>query len=231
MANFLLRKKALELRLQGYTYGQIKRELGLPKSTLSDWLQNLSLTEEQLRLLAKNRLLSRDLGIEKYRLTRQKRKIQRLQDVLKKQQSYLLPLTTRELFLAGVFLYWGEGSKQHGLVSISNSDPKVIKFALYWLTHILRVPKDKLKVFLHLYQDMDIKKEIDFWSKKLIIPKSQFRNPYIKNSTRDGLTYKSFGHGTCNLVVSSVELSEKIAMSIKAISDYYGEKNDIFWYN
>lgn len=84
---------------------------------------------------------------------------------------------------------------------------------------------------LHLYNDMDINESTSFWSQLLNIPKNQFTKPYIKISTRNGLSFKSFGHGTCRLCIGDVRLSQRIAMSLKAISDYYGEKDEIFWYN
>ena len=231
MAKTALRGEAIKLRHQGYTFGQIKRELGVAKSTLSGWLRNLHLSEEQLILLSRNRAISRDIRIERFRQTARNKWINRLKDKLSEQEKGLLPLTEKELFIAGVFLYWGEGSKQRGIVAISNTDPRVIKFALYWMTKILRVPKEKIYIRLHLYNDMDFEKEMRFWSRNLDIPKSQFKSPYIKKTTREGLTYKSFGHGTCNLMCFSVDLSEKIAMSIKAISEFYGAKSDLFWYN
>ena len=84
---------------------------------------------------------------------------------------------------------------------------------------------------MHLYKDMNVGDAIKFWSKTLIISKEQFYKPYIKKTNREGLTYKNFGHGTCRLVSGSTYLSEKIAMSIKSISDKYGAKSEIFWYN
>lgn len=78
---------------------------------------------------------------------------------------------------------------------------------------------------------MDIREAVKFWSKTLGIPENQFRKPYIKKTNREGTTYKSFGHGTCRLYAGSVSLSEKIAMTIKEISDRYGAKSEIFWYN
>ncbi len=125
----------------------------------------------------------------------------------------------------------GEGEKRHGIVSISNSDPKIIKFSLYWFTESLKIPKSRIRANLHLYEDMDIDESTNFWANILDIPKIQFTKPYIKKTSREGLTFKSFGQGTCKLYASSVTLSEKVAMSIKAISDYYGVKNDLFWYN
>ncbi len=142
-----------------------------------------------------------------------------------------MPLTKKELFLAGLFLYWGEGDKKSGRVCISNTDPRIVKFALYWMINVLKIPRKKIKVGLHLYKDMSVEESINFWSKHLNIPKQQFNKPYIKSTNRAGLTYKSFGHGTCKLYVGSVVLSEMMAMSIKAISDQYGDKDEIFWYN
>ena len=231
MAKTALREKAIQLRLQGKTYGQIKRELGLAKSTLSDWLRNLPLDQEQIKLLAKNKELAKDIRIEIFRTTFKNKRLKKLKSVLEKQSKELLPLSKKELFLAGIFLYWGEGDKKHGRISISNTDPRVVKFSLYWMIKILKIPKNVIKANLHLYKDMNVQEAIEFWSQELNLPKEQFRKPYIKKTNREGLTYKSFGHGTCRLYAGSVQLSEQVAMSIKAISDYYGEKDDIFWYN
>lgn len=230
MAKFLLREKAVRLRKRGYTYSQIRMKLGLQKSTLSDWLRNLPLTNNQLKKLAGNKQIRELIRREKYSITRRNQRIERLKKVYEKQRK-ILPLSTRELFLMGTFLYWGEGEKSHGIISVSNTDPRVIKFVLYWMIHILKIPKFGIKAQLHLYRDMNISQSIDFWSKKINLPKIQFLKPYIKKTNRAGLTYKSFGKGTCKVYFNSVILSEKIAMSIKAISDKYGAKSKTFWYN
>ena len=112
----------------------------------------------------------------------------------------------------------------NGPISLNNTDPQVIKFTLYWMVHALEIPKDRIKVTLHLYNDMNIKKEIKFWSNELKLPLSQFSKPYIKESTRVNINHKGFGHGTCGLLVSNILLKERIMMSIKAISDYYAVK-------
>ncbi|MBI4919859.1 hypothetical protein HY838_01020 [Candidatus Azambacteria bacterium] len=135
-----------------------------------------------------------------------------------------MPLSNRELFLTGIFLYWGEGTKAtKGELTISNTDPKVIKFSLYWFVKILKVPKNKIKILAHLYNDMDIDKELLFWSELTKIPLSQFRKPYIKKTSLKSINYKgTFGHGTCNVKVIDTKLTEKIMMVLKAVSDYYG---------
>lgn len=231
MSKILLREQAVKLRIQGNTYGQIRRTLGVSKGTLSSWLRNLYLSSEQILLLNRNKSLAKDLAIEKYRITRTNQRLDRIKKVLKEQEKTLLPLSKRELFFAGLFLYWGEGGKLRGRITISNTDPKLVKFALFWMTEILDIPLDKIRARLHLYKDMNSEEATDFWSECLSLPRVQFGKPYIKKSNREGLTYKSFGHGTCNLHYGSVALSDKIAMSIKSISDKYGVKSDLFWYN
>ena len=203
------------------TYSEIRSRLNIAKSTLSDWLKKYPLTEIQLLALETNRTRRVFLARERTIITKQLKRKKRLDDCLIKQQKECLPLSKKELFLAGVFLYWGEGGKTHkGQLSISNTDPEVIKFSLLWMIHSLDIPKTKIRVLLHLYQDMNKEEAFNFWSRILGIPRSQFTKPYIKKSLRSELDYKGYGHGTCMLVVSNTLLRERVMMTIKAISLY-----------
>lgn len=218
------RQVAIDLRKQGKTYSEIRKELNISKSTLSDWLSKLPLTSEQFEQLEKSKKNNRVLGIEKIRLTKQKKREERIKAVYENQKVYWGKLSRRELELAGIFLYWGEGNKRlNGSVSLNNTDPKVMKFTLYWFLNGLLVPQEKIKVDLHLYSDMKIKEEISFWCKELNLPLSQFRKPYIKKSKRIDIDQKGFGHGTCALVVNDVRLKEKVMMSIAALADNHGQ--------
>lgn len=225
MARIVDRQKAIDLRKQGKTYNEIKRELNISKSTLSGWLSEFPLTKDQLNLLQESKIRSRLVAAEKNRITKQIKHNKRLDIAYQKEKKRWNALTKREIDLAGIFLYWGEGAKLiNGPISLNNTDPRVLKFTLYWLTYALEIPKDKIQVFLHLYNDMDIKKEMEYWSRELNIPLSRFAKPYIKESSRVSLTQKGFGHGTCGLRVSNILQKEKIMMAIKAISDYYSLK-------
>lgn len=112
----------------------------------------------------------------------------------------------------------------NGPISLNNTDPQVLKFTLYWMIYALEIPRGRIKVTLHLYNDMDVKKEMRFWSDELKLPLSQFSKPYIKESARANINHKGFGHGTCGLLVSNILLKERIMMSIKAISDFSAAK-------
>lgn len=214
------RRKAIELRLQGKSYSEIRSELGLAKSTLSDWLKKHPLTEDQIARIKADK----PRQIEKFRKTMAMRREARLGAAYIESQRTWLPLTEREILLAGIFLYWGEGTKvSPSYLCISNCDPRVIKFALFWMTKSLGIEKKQIRILLHLYSDMSIGDESQYWSKILGLTEKNFRKPFIKQSTRAGLTYKSFGHGTCNIYVSNTQLKDKVIQSINAISNRYAE--------
>ena len=152
MARIIDRQKTIELRKQGKTYSQIKKELGVSKSTLSDWLSKYPLTEKQLKFLKQNRKNSRQLAIEKTIIVKRNKREMRIKSIYEEQRKYWVSLSQKELELAGIFLYWGEGNKRlDGPVFLNNTDPKVMKFALHWFMRGLSIPQEKIKVDLHLY--------------------------------------------------------------------------------
>jgi len=218
MAKIYERQKAYELRKKELSYNQIKSILNVSKSTLSNWLRDYPLSRERIRKL-------RDINairIEKYRETMRKKRDKRLNSTYLEEKQKLLSLSKRELYIAGLFLYWGEGTKDiQRQILLSNSDPEVIKFGLYWLEKILKVPKEKMKIRLHLYSDMNIESEQKYWSNELNLPLGNFKTPYIKKSKRKHINHKGFGHGTCNLEVGDVRLKEKIMMALQCIIDNY----------
>lgn len=219
MTRFLDKKKALALRKQQMSYGQIKNILGISKGTLSEWLKDYPLSKKRINELRGNN----KKRIEKYRETRKRTKEKRLNEFYFEQKKKIFPLTRRDFFIAGLFLYWGEGSKTISKeVSLSNTDPSMVNFFIDWTIKYLEVNRDRIRITLHLYKDMDINKEIEFWANKLEIHKNQFNKPYIKETLLRSINYKGmFGHGTCNVRIYDSRLSEKILMAIKAISDKY----------
>lgn len=220
------RQKAIDLRSEGFTYSEIIKKLSVPKGTLSGWLSKYPLTKQQLVKLEKRIKRNKYLGIEKTIIAKYKKRKLRLNEVYKQERKKLIPLTKRELHLCGLFLYWGEGNKNlKSAISLNNTDPEVIQFYYQWLRRALKIPKEKIKVALQLYSDMDISKSIDYWRKLLDVRIEQFIKPYIKQSLRTGLNHKGFGFGTCGLYTHNQKLKERIMLGIKAIANSISEKN------
>jgi hypothetical protein len=219
MTNFIKKAEALALRKQEFSYSQIKQKIGVSKSTLSDWLKDYPLSKERIAELRDHN----EQKIERYRETMRKKREERVMQIYKTEKKIILPFNRREIFIFGLGLYWGEGSKSgNARLSISNTDPSIIKFFILWIDKSLNISKEKLKVHLQLYNDMDIEKEICFWEQVTAISKKQFIKPYIKTSSLKAINHKGgFGHGTCNIHIGNARLSEKILTTIKVIADKY----------
>lgn len=221
MTRVVERRKAIELRKKGKTYREIRLKLGIAKSSLSEWLRDIPLSESQVKRIKG----IRRRAVEKYRQTMRLKREKRYEEYYHVQKKKWFPFTKREEFLAGLFLYWGEGNKvSRCTVSINNTDPAIVKYGLYWMVKCLEVSKKKVRVQVHLYSDMNVKREIRFWSKELGLGASHFCKPYIKRSLRSDVDQKGFSHGTCAVSVHKTEIKENILMAIKAAADTYSEK-------
>jgi hypothetical protein len=219
MAKRKEKEKAIQLRKLGKSYREIRALLPVSKASLSLWLRDYPLSAKKMREL-------RDFNakrIEHYQETRRRQRDIKLAEIYKTEKARILPLSRNELLIAGLFLYWGEGSKStlSNYVAFSNTDPAMISFFIKWLES-LGYKRKKLTVRMHFYKDMDIVKETNYWAKTLRISNSQFKKPYIKESKFSLISYKrGFGHGTCNVLVYDAMLGKKIMMGLKALKDFF----------
>lgn len=175
-----LREQAIEMRRQGFSYNQILSRLRVSKSSLSLWLRNVPLTEEQVAELARRQAL----GSAKRAATLRARRIERERSIMDTAAAQIGSLTPRELFLMGVIAYWAEGSKAkpwHPSPSMSfiNSDPEMIKLYLRWLD-LLGIERSRLIFRLNIHVSADIEAATAFWMELVDAPPSQFRRPTLK---------------------------------------------------
>lgn len=217
MARIKDKSKAIELRKKGMSYSQIKAELGISKSTLSGWLCNMPLSEKRIKELQADS----PMRIERCRNTKMRKRQDRLNSVYEIVARDIGKFSKRDLFLAGLFLYWGEGTKVNKyLTAFTNTDPVMVKFFVKWITTCFDIKKEDLDILLHLYEDMNIESATKFWSKELDIPLGQFKKPYVKASKLSGLTYKNgFGKGTCNVRIGGRNLAEYVSQALKYMRD------------
>ncbi|MFE5598598.1 hypothetical protein ACFQ8O_05325 [Streptomyces coelicoflavus] len=173
-----VRERARELRRQGWTYDQIQVELGCSKSSISLWVRDLPKPErressEQAKLAARKRW-EHELAIRDEE--RRQTKDAAAQEIGS--------LTHRELFMAGIALYWAEGTKDKPYdrrenVIFVNSDPDVIKVYLAWLD-LLGVERERLayRVMIHMTADVEAAKR--YWADLVGVDVSRLQKTTIK---------------------------------------------------
>lgn len=184
MAKFAQRLRARDLRRNGWSVGSIARELKVSKGTASLWCQDIFLTLEQRELLFRNAkeagVRGRFLGAESNR----KKKLKTIDEAAIWAKKKAGEFTERDLLIAGIALYWAEGSKKGvNRFTFVNSDPEMIRLMCEWLEKIMNIPKSDLypRVAINSIHEPRINVVIKFWSDLLSIPEEQFRRPtYIR---------------------------------------------------
>jgi transcriptional regulator with XRE-family HTH domain len=209
------KEKAIRLRKEGKTYSEILAEIPIAKSTLSDWLKSVQLAKPQKQRLTKKRKDAALRGAKARHQTRvSEMKLFERDGIIE-----VGTISTRELWLIGVALYWAEGSKQYehspstGVV-FNNSDVRMIRFFLRWLEQ-MKVPTSStcFELYVHETRKSDTLAFKRWWARELGIPVSRLDKVYFKkgNPKTKRKNVGDLYHGLIRIRVnSSTALNRKI---------------------
>ena len=182
MAKSLLRLKARKLRKRGISVKKIAQYLGVSKSTTSHWVRDIILSVEQLENLKRSMLKGGELGRTKSAMLQKEKRLLLIEESRKIGIKTLEDITDRELLIAGVALYWGEGSKKHRAIEFCNSDPKMIQFLLVWLGKCFNIELVDIRCYVGINEIHGKREQIvkEYWSKVSGIPLQQFNKTSFK---------------------------------------------------
>ena len=220
--NAKLRQQAIDLRLKhSLSYTAIRKQLGVSKSTLSYWLKEYPLDADQILELRREGWQKGEASRERFRNTMRAKQEMRAHEIYRAQKARLATLSSEAWFTAGLMLYAAEGDKkQTGRIALANTDPQIIKFFIEWLDTFLDIPKSRIKAQLHLYENMDIDKEREFWKNELALEDNHLYKVQIRKLKSGSFTYEgSNRHGTCSIFISGVGKKQELMMGIKALLD------------
>jgi hypothetical protein len=225
--NSRLREQAVKLRLeQDLSYGEIKKKLGVAKSTLSYWLREFPLKEERVSELCRYGWKKSESSREKFRITMRKKRELRNREIYDNYRRKFAKISKESFFTAGLMLYLGEGDKRrYERINLVNTDPETIKFFIKWVIEFLEVKREEIKVQLYLHDDMNIRREKKFWGEELGVSIAQFYKTQVRKSSKGSYSYKeSSNHGTCGIYIMGVEKKRELMMAIQALLDSFLEK-------
>lgn len=183
------------------SYGKIAKVLGVAKSTVSLWLQGDIHSEKIKKILIADNLESTK---KRWKIVGEEnaRRFQGLRDgAVALAVKEFDGLFNNPLFVAGINIYWGEGdSKDKNPLRMANSDPRMIKVYCEFLKKEMRIPKEKIKVWVLLYPELDKENCEIFWQKTCGLGKENF----VKSQVIEGRhKTKRLAMGVCNVVVNS----------------------------
>jgi len=162
---------ARTLRAEGWALAAIAAELGVAKSSVSRWVRDVPAPT-----------VPRSPGGRAARPARPhaqaERKAREIAELRAEGAARVGTLSERDLLLAGVALYAGEGAKTDGAVKLANNDARIIEFFCLWLRRCFEVDERRLRANLYLHQGLDLDAAVSHWSAVTSIPASQFTKPY-----------------------------------------------------
>ncbi len=168
-----LRVEATKLRDEGYSYKMIKDQLGVSVSTQSNWFSYRPFmpNTEVINRIKAGPMQSGKLKHEA-----------RMKDTVEsfKQAKFELGLLSkRDIWMIGLGLYMGEGSKSIESVRIVNSDPGIIRFAMKWFRESCNLTDGNFSLSMNLYPDSDEDKAKTYWAKITQLPISSFKKTQV----------------------------------------------------
>lgn len=226
------KEKALKLRLSGKSYGQIQKILGgISKSTLSMWLSNVILSETSRKILEK-RTRQKSIGaLLKRNRMQTVLAVKRAKEIRLKSAAEIQKISSLNLLFIGIALYWAEGYKRpiikngrevtHHSVSLTNSDADLVRIFIRFMTKICEVPISKIKANLRIFEHLNEKEVMDYWFKKIGIPKENFTKSYvgISRSSMNKRPFNRLPYGVIQIRISNTQLFHRIIGWIEGLKN------------
>lgn len=220
-----LKERAIALRKSGLTYSEVLKKTPVAKSTLSLWLRSVSLAKSQQQRLTEKKRLAQQRGAA----AKHQQRLDLVQKINTEALKEMRCLDDGHLWLAGIMLYWAEGSKEkensigHPTI-FCNSDSRMINLFIKWLSKIMKIPKENLGFTIYIHKTADVQKAVNFWSKNLSCDKNKIKVYFKEHNPKTNR--KNIGdsyNGLVRITIrKSANLNRKIAAWVNHICKYWG---------
>lgn len=195
---------AIKLRESGYSYAMIRKELDVPLGTLSSWFKNKPFKPNEIVL---KRIRS---GQYSYGERRKQERLAETAKLLQVGRQEVGELSERDIWMIGLGLWVGEGSKTTEQIRLANSDPKVIALWVRWLQEICGLHEENIFLTLHTYEDVDEERCKKYWREITGLPSVHFGKTQVDFRKNKSLAKKgSLPYGTVHISVRSMGDSQK----------------------
>jgi transcriptional regulator with XRE-family HTH domain len=175
------KRRARSLRRRGKSMKEIERLLNVSRSSVSIWVRDIRLTAAQKeKLSARN---SSAAVVERRRESRLSNATQGRLRFLKQGQSDIALLQEIDVFMLGIGIYLGEGSKTNrGRIELTNTDPRIIQIFVAFLLRCCGYSLSDLHAHIGIHSHLSRKDAERYWSDISTIPLRQFSKTSIQRS-------------------------------------------------
>ena len=181
-----------DLRRAGLSYGEIMELIPVKKSTLATWCRDVELTDLQIAAIKKRR--APEPGIPRPTNRKRLAEIAELREVARE---IALELMDDPWWIAGLVLYWAEGSKGRNKVSMANADPRALRLFIRWIRKYVN-PAARFSIQLHLHEANDERSAMRVWVRETGLADANFHKTFVKPAGT-GHRKNHLKHGICTV--------------------------------
>ncbi len=210
------------MRASGRTYLEIRKKLGVPKSTLSTWFNKKYPVDRTKQIEHLKRIRPFALAKVQARIAHRDRVISDkvIREIDQHENNNIF---FKKSLLA--MLYWAEGAKSEkmGGLKFANTDPEMMRLFMRLFRECFAPDESRFHASLHLHYYHGKKKSIHFWSEVLGISPKQFWKTYSKARSRKKRFRRNF-MGICFLYyydsrvrIELLEIGRKLCEHFKKV--------------
>lgn len=205
-------------REQGMAITDICKQLGVAKSSVSVWVRDIVLTEEQQAALKKQHYAywAQMRGAHTNAIVGRERRKQYQEEGRQKARQ------GDPLHLAGCMLYWGEGAKNRNSLKMSNSDAGMLRFFMRFLRETFQIDEHRfsVRIMCYLGNNLSLQEIENYWLDVLKLQSACLQKTMVNlqpiSSQQKG---RKLLYGTCEVVVHDTHLVQHV---LGAIQEYAG---------
>lgn len=188
-------EKIVNLRKKGHSLPEIRRITKHSPGTVFKYIQNIEVLPEFKDILKSKQGGSKERAKKKWTEAETRAK------------NIIHKISERDKLMILLGIYWGEGTKRE--LNFINSDPQMIKTFVNSL-YLIDVKDQEIKFSIRIFNGMDKKETINFWSDLLKINPDRIKS--IEHSY--GTKTDKLQHGMCRVRVEKSERYFKLIMSM-----------------
>ena len=212
------RRLGLALRQIGLTFSEIRQVIPVPKSTLSNWCAGVRLTTDQVRAITERSGPDSRIGIPRDTQWQRREVVKRMRA---EARVFARDHLDDPMFVGGVVLYWGEGSKTRNYLDLTNSDPAALRVFVRWVRLYLDADA-RFVLSLHLHHGNDEAAARRYWTDAVGLPDVQFTKAFIK-PPGTGHRKNHLVHGVCRVRTRNAsDHWNRVMVWIQVVSDELG---------
>lgn len=221
------RQLGMALRRLGLTYSETQSVIPVPKGTLSNWSREVALTRGQIDAIRQRAGPNTQRGIPKDTQWKRRREIEMIRSDAKAfAESHL----DDARFVAGVVLYWGEGSKTRNSLDLCNADPAALRTFVKWVRDYLEADAEFV-LSLHLHEGNDDTAAQEYWRDAVGLPGARFTKTFVK-PPGTGHRKNHLKHGICRVrALRPSDHWNRVMVWIDVVAAHLGPIDDSLCYH